>query len=89
MLDSPVDARLALIRSNPYMAATDDQGRFEMKNIPVGTWEFVFWHERATYLTDVQVDGEPAQWRRGRAAIAIQPGGVDLGVVTVAAERFQ
>ena len=78
-----------LIRANPYMAVTDDQGRFEMKNVPVGTWEFVFWHERATYLTEVQVDGKPAQWRRGRTSIAIQPDGVDLGVVTVAAERFQ
>jgi hypothetical protein len=77
-----------LIRENPYMAVTDENGWFEIQNVPVGTWEFVFWHERATFLTDVTVNGERKAWRRGRAEVTIQSGDVDLGVIKVAADRF-
>jgi hypothetical protein len=78
-----------LIRDNPYMAVTDKEGRFELQHVPVGTWEFVFWHERATYLTEVTIDGKLTQWRRGRAEIAIDADGVDLGVIKVAAKHFK
>lgn len=78
-----------LIRDNPYMAVTDNEGRFELRNVPVGKWEFVFWHERASYLTEVTIDGKLTQWRRGRLEIAIDADGVDLGVVKVAAKHFQ
>lgn len=78
-----------LIRDNPYMAVTDPEGRFEIKNIPVGKWEFVFWHERATYLTEVTIDGKLTQWRRGRVEIPIAADGVDMGVIKVAAKHFK
>ena len=32
---------------HPYMAATGEDGTFEIKNIPAGQHEFQFWHERA------------------------------------------
>jgi len=78
-----------LIRENPYMAVTDEKGVFEIRNLPVGTWEFVFWHERATFLTEVTVNGERQEWRRGRTELTIQSGDMDLGVIKVAAERFK
>lgn len=78
-----------LIRDNPYMAVTDKEGRFELQNVPVGKWEFVFWHERATYLTEVTIDGKLTQWRRGRTEIDIDADGVDLGVIKVAAKHFK
>ena len=32
---------------HPYGAVTDENGKFEIKNIPAGTHEFVVWHESA------------------------------------------
>jgi hypothetical protein len=78
-----------LIRDHPYMAVTDENGAFEIQNLPVGTWEFVFWHERPKFLTDVTVGGQRKEWRRGRAQLTIQSGDMDLGVVKVAAEHFK
>jgi hypothetical protein len=77
-----------LIRANPYMAVTDENGVFEIPNLPVGKWEFVFWHERATFLTDVTVEDQRKQWRRGRAELTIPAGELDLGVIKVAAAHF-
>ncbi len=78
-----------LIRDNPYMAVTDEHGKFEIKNLPVGKWEFAFWHERASFLTDVTVNNKPAGWKRGRADIEIKPGDNELGVVTVEPAALQ
>jgi hypothetical protein len=37
-----------IIRDNPYFAVTDDEGRFEMKNLPAGVpLTFRVWQERA------------------------------------------
>jgi hypothetical protein len=30
---------------HPYYAVTDDDGRFEIKNAPVGKYRIVYWHE--------------------------------------------
>jgi len=30
---------------HPYYAVTDDDGKFEIKNAPVGKFRIVFWHE--------------------------------------------
>lgn len=30
---------------HPYFAITDDDGNFEIKNIPAGKWRVVYWHE--------------------------------------------
>lgn len=78
-----------LIRDCPYMAITDEHGRFEMRNLPVGKWEFVFWHERAAFLTEVKVNDQKRQWRRGRVELTIPAGELDLGVIEVAADHFK
>ncbi len=78
-----------LIRDNPYMAVTDENGHFEIQNVPAGKWTFVFWHEKTSFLTDVVVAGKAANWKRGRTEILIEPGANDLGVVTVKPDLFQ
>lgn len=78
-----------LIRDNPYMAVTDEHGIFQIENLPLGKWEFVFWQEKATYLTQVSVDGKPTEWKRGRLTVKIAAGDNDLGVITVEPELFQ
>ncbi len=39
-----------LVVDHPYAAATDAEGNFTIKNLPVGEHEFRVWHERAGYL---------------------------------------
>lgn len=41
-----------VLRSNPYMAKTADDGSFEIKNLPAGgTLEIEVWHERAATVS--------------------------------------
>lgn len=39
-----MEARLRVF-DHPYFAVTDDQGRFELKQVPRGRWRVVYWHE--------------------------------------------
>jgi hypothetical protein len=39
-----------LVLDHPFMAVTDSEGRFEIKNLPVGKHKFRIWHERAAFL---------------------------------------
>jgi hypothetical protein len=34
------------VMDTPYFALTDAQGRFEIKNVPAGTYTLAAWHER-------------------------------------------
>ena len=62
---------------HPYFAVTDDDGRFEIPNLPVGNWDFAMWHERAGRLPS---DRFPT----GRFQLAIEPGRNDLRDVRIA-----
>ena len=31
---------------HPYFAVTDDSGRYQIENVPIGNYEVVAWHER-------------------------------------------
>jgi len=39
-----------LILDHPFMALTDAEGKFEIKDLPAGKHEFVVWHEKKGYL---------------------------------------
>lgn len=39
-----------MILDHPYAAVSDENGNFEIKNLPVGTHEFLVWHEQAGWL---------------------------------------
>ncbi len=77
-----------MIRDNPYMAVTGKDGKFEIKNLPVGKWQFMFWQETAGYVAEVKRNGEPEKWRRGTIEIEIKPGKNDLGRIVVAQDLF-
>jgi hypothetical protein len=77
-----------LIRDNPYMAVSDDNGKLVIKNLPVGTWSVQFWHEKAGYVSQVAQEGKKTEWKRGRLEIEIKPGANDLGAVTLAQTVF-
>lgn len=62
-----------LVRSNPYMASSDTDGRFLIRNLPVGRHTFRLWHERIGYLRDVSVGSRTAN-SRGQVTITIRRG---------------
>lgn len=76
---------VVLIRDNPYMAVSDKDGNFEIKNIPAGDQQFTFWHEAKGNLRDLKVGKEKAD-RKGIVEIDVLPGEtVDLGEIKVPA----
>ena len=63
-----------VIRDDPYAAVTDENGKFEIKNLPAGDWTFQLWHEKAGYLSKVELDGKATDWSRGRVEQTIADG---------------
>jgi plastocyanin len=68
-----------LLREDPYAAVSDKDGKFTIKNLPVGDHTFIIWNVK--YLTDVTVNGKATTWQRGRAKITIKAGANSLGKV--------
>jgi hypothetical protein len=82
-----------LIKDHPYMAVTDDAGKFTIKNLPVGKWTFQVWQEKAGYVQEVSLDGKKTKWQRGRVEVEIKASGEDmpnsLGTLKLAPEVFK
>jgi hypothetical protein len=73
---------------HPYAAVTGDDGKFEIKNMPVGQHEFQFWHDSG-YLKNIKFKGGASD-ARGRAKIKIVPGEpLDLGDIKVPAAALK
>ena len=68
-----------LPRKNGYFAVTDDQGKFEIANVPAGEpLEFQVWHESGTApgsgLVGTTPDATDVKWsNRGRITVTLQP----------------
>ena len=72
-----------LIRDNPYMALSGEDGSFEIPNLPAGQHEFIFWHEAAGNLKSVSV-GKSKTSRKGRAKLKIPAGDtLDVGEIKI------
>jgi plastocyanin len=58
------------VQNNRYFAVTDKDGNFEIKDVPVGTWEIEAWHERfGTKTGKITVaKGKPAEIKLELAA---------------------
>lgn len=79
---------LLLCQEHPYMAVSGDDGTFEIKNIPAGTHEFMFWHESG-YLKGVKLSTGPTS-PQGKAKLKIEPGKtLDLGTIQVPASLLE
>jgi len=59
-------------RDTPYFAITDDDGNFEIENLPVGEWKFRCWQEKVGYVQQVTVDGKATKWKRGEVTVKIE-----------------
>jgi len=78
-----------IIADHPYVAVTDKDGRFEIKDLPVGERSFMFWQEKAGYLAEVTYQGTKETWRRGIRELDLKPGVNDLGEIVVEPELFK
>jgi hypothetical protein len=78
---------IVLVQNHPYMAKTNEDGVFEIKNVPFGDRTFRFWHERNGYLQDVKVNGEPKMFLRGRMELKIAKSVLDVGKIEIAKLR--
>lgn len=78
-----------LVKDHPYVAVSNENGEFELKNLPTGNWTFEVWQEKAKRITDVTVGGAKTEWKRGRFQQAVAEGDTDLGEILVAAGLFQ
>lgn len=77
------------VRDNPYHAVTDVEGKFEIKNLPVGKWRFQVWHEKSGYVVKVKIGGVDQVWSKGRPDFDIKPSGLDLGEILVSEDNFR
>lgn len=74
-----------LVRDNPYMVITGEDGSFEIKNMPAGEHEFIFWHESAGNLKNISLGSSGKTSRKGRAKLKIPAGGtLELGDIKIA-----
>jgi len=84
-----------LPRENGYFAVTDDEGRFEIANVPAGEEiELQVWHESgaapAGGLVGATPDAPDMKWsNRGRATLTVQPDEVKEIKVVVPAGAFR
>ena len=93
-LPSPVSCNIhpwmrcwVLIKDHPYMAVTDENGHFQITNLPPGEWTFQFWHESQGYIQSVTVERESRDWPLGRLKKTITAGMNDLGKIATKIDR--
>ena len=78
-----------VIKEHPYVVVTDAEGRFTIRNLPVGEWEFQFWHEAPKYLSEIRLHGQTQSDRKGVYTVTVKAGENELGDVTVQPELFE
>ena len=78
-----------LVRPDPYFAVSDKDGKFEIKDLPVGKeLEFQVWQEKAGNVAKANVSGKDGGWTRGRFKYTIKPGANDMGDIKLDASQF-
>jgi hypothetical protein len=77
-----------LIRDNPYMTVSAEDGTFEIANVPAGKQTFAFWHEAKGNLRDLKVGAAKAD-RKGQVVLDVPVGKtLDLGDVAITAANL-
>ena len=79
-----------LVRDEPYVAITDENGKFLIENLPAGEWTFQFWHERPGTLSTLTKDGEKFVDRAGKVKVTIKAGEtIDLGKLVIQGSKLE
>lgn len=66
-----------VVKDHPYIAVTDKEGNFEIKDLPLGKLEFTVWHEAQGYLSAKK------EWKKGKFDMTIKEGDNDLKTIKV------
>ena len=77
-----MSARL-VVKESPYMAVSDEDGKFTIENLPVGEWTFQVWHETCGNVQQVTIGGKATKWSRGRVEFEVEEGENDLGEIKI------
>ncbi len=81
-----------LLRDNPYMAKSDKNGDFLIKNLPSGEYRFQFWHEKSGYLRRVKYTYRGREFvttKYGRAVLQIEQDDNPLGELKLSPSLFE
>ena len=79
---------IIVIKDTPYMAATDADGKFAIKNLPVGKWTFQVWQEKAGYIDSATVAGKKEKWSKGKFELEIKAGENSMGEIKLDPATF-
>ncbi len=72
-----------LVRDEPYVAISAEDGTFSIVNVPAGSWSFQFWHTKTGYLRDLKIEGYEVG-RRGEIEVTLEDGKtLDLSEMTI------
>ena len=78
-----------LVRDEPYVAISAEDGTFRIENIPAGEWKFQFWHKKWAYMRKLEVEGFDVG-RKGEITVTIKDGEtLDLGDMTINTEHIR
>jgi hypothetical protein len=76
-------------KPHPYVAVSDRDGTFTIKNLPAGVpLEFQVWQERAGQVQKARINGKDAGWTKGRFTMQLAAGENNLGEIKLAAGQF-
>lgn len=78
-----------VVKDHPYVAISNEHGRFQIVDLPPGEWTFQFWQEKAGYLSKLELKSGTVEDRKGIYRLMIKPGQNDLGEVAVDAALFE
>ena len=78
-----------VVKDHPYCAVSGKTGRAAIAHLPVGEWEFQLWHEKAGYLQDVRLNGQPVTGKKGVYSLKVGPGTNRVLSVEVSSKVFQ
>jgi hypothetical protein len=77
----PWESGWILAQEHPYFGISGSNGHLKITNLPVGEWEFQFWHERKGNLSNLVQGDKQLTSAKGRRKQTIKEGKNDLGKI--------
>ena len=78
-----------VVTDHPYVAVTDENGRFAIYFCPTGVRCLRVWHERAGWIQSVELQGVPTKLKKGQMLIDLQTGANQLGDIQADSKLFE
>ena len=76
-----------LVRGNGYFAVTDEDGNFEIPNLPAGVeLEFKVWQEKSKFMSGIEIGGSPV--KKGKYNVTLEPDATKEVAVNIPVSLF-